>query len=175
MPHLWYRDLQDEARTLVVSGERLRIGRSDACWLVLDSDRVSRVHAELIRDKAGQWTVADHGSANGTNVNGQAVSKHSLTAGDVIGIGGFDLHFIDETAPVEAVLADDPVAGFASVSDAEEIAAQGSALDIINTLLDEAAERRSSDVHIEPTQTGIRVRIRVDGVLEEVRTLPASA
>lgn len=175
MPRLWYRDLQDEACTLVMSGNRLRIGRSDACWLALDSDRVSRVHAELVRDKFGQWTIADHGSANGTKVNGQAVSKHVLTAGDVISIGGFDLHFIDESAPVEARLVDAFVPGFASVSDAEDIADQGSALDIINTLLDEAAERRCSDVHIEPIRTGIRVRIRIDGVLEEVRTLPASA
>ena len=98
MPHLWYRDLQDEARTLVLSGNRLRIGRSDACWLVLDSDRVSRVHAELVKDKAGQWTVADHGSANGSKVNGEAISKHTLSAGDVINIGGFDLHFIDDAA-----------------------------------------------------------------------------
>jgi len=175
MPHLWYRDLQDEARTLVLSGNRLRIGRAETCWLVLDSDRISRVHAELVLDKLGQWTVADHGSANGTKVNGQAVSKHVLTAGDVISLGGFDLHFIDESAPVEAKLAEGPVPGFTSLSDAEEIADQGSALDIINDVLDEAAERRCSDVHIEPTQTGIRVRVRIDGVLEEVRSLPASA
>ena len=174
MPHIWYRDQQDEARTLTLSGSRLRIGRSEACWLVLDSDRVSRVHAELIRDKSGQWSITDHGSANGTNVNGHKVDKHPLNAGDVINIGGFDLHFIDETAPVEATLADEPVPGFASVADAEEITNQGSALDIINDLLDEAAQRRSSDIHIEPTQNGVRVRMRIDGVLEDVRAMPTS-
>ena len=175
MPHIWYRDQQDEARTLVLAGNHLRIGRAENCWLVLNSDRVSRVHAELVHDKSGQWAVADHESANGTMVNGQVVSKHPLSAGDVINIGGFDLHFIDETAPVEATLAEETLPGFAPVADAEEITAQGSALDVINVLLDEAAQRRASDIHIEPTQNGIRVRVRIDGVLEEVRSLPASA
>ena len=175
MPHLWYRDLQNEAQTLALSGNRLRIGRSEACWLVFDSERVSRVHAELLRDNIGHWTITDQGSANGTRVNGQVVKKHVLNAGDVVNIGDFELHFIDDAGPVEAELADRGIQGFASVSDSEESAEQTSALEIINTLMSEAATRRSSDVHIEPTQDGIRVRMRIDGVLEEVRSLPKSA
>ncbi len=54
MPHLWYRDAQDVAHTLTLAGNNRRIGRSEGCWLYLDSDRVSRVHAELTHDGGGQ-------------------------------------------------------------------------------------------------------------------------
>ena len=175
MPHLWYRDLQEEARALSLSGNHLRIGRSEVCWLVLDSDLVSRVHAELTQDNNGRWTISDHESANGTKVNGKLVSRHVLEAGDVINIGEFELHFIGEAEPVEAKLSDKPIRGFTPAGEAEDITELASALETINALLDEAAKRRASDIHIEPTQTGIRVRMRIDGVLEEVRSLPASA
>ena len=177
MPHLWYRDLQDQAHTLTLSGKRLRIGRTQGCWLVLDSDRVSRVHAELTCDDADQWTVTDLGSANGTLVNGQTVTTHQLNPGDVVNVGGFELHFIDESQPIEAELAPEPILGFASIEAAtsNQIASDVSALQTVNALLDEAAQRRSSDLHIEPAPAGIRIRMRVDGVLEQVHALPASA
>lgn len=114
MPHLWYRDLQETAHSLALAGNHLRIGRSEDCWLVLDSHNVSRVHAELIKDNSGQWTISDHGSANGTKINGEPVDRHVLNAGDVINIGGFELHFIAESDTVEAKLADQPVAAFES-------------------------------------------------------------
>jgi len=177
MPHLWYRDLQDQVHTLVLVGKRLRIGRAQGCWLVLDSDRVSRVHVELTCDQAGQWTLADLGSVNGTLVNGQTVDTHPLNAGDVVDVGGFQLHFIEESEPVEAELASEPIHGFASAAAAREnqIAADATALETVNALLDEAAQRRSSDLHIEPTPAGIRIRMRIDGVLEQVHALPASS
>ncbi|MCK4850728.1 MAG: FHA domain-containing protein, partial [Phycisphaerae bacterium] len=177
MPHLWYRDLQDQAHNVVLAGKRLRIGRAQGCWLVLESERVSRVHAELTCDDGGQWTVADLGSVNGTLVNGQTVGTHLLNGGDVVDVGGFELHFIDDSEPVEAELATEPIYGFASTAAAQEnqIASDATALETVNALLDEAAQRRSSDLHIEPTPAGIRIRMRIDGVLEQVHALPASS
>ena len=179
MPNLHYRDLQDQDHTLALVGKRLRIGRVQGCWLVLDSDTVSRVHSELICDQAGQWTITDLGSVNGTLVNDQAVdTPHPLIAGDVVDIGGFRLHFSEESEPVEAELASGPIQGFAStgaVAQKKQIATDASALETVNALLDEAAQRRSSDLHIEPTPAGIRIRMRIDGVLEQVHALPVSA
>ena len=177
MPQLWYRDIQEQSHSLDLSGERLRIGRTEGCWLVLDSDRVSRVHAELTSDHAGQWTVADLGSANGTLLNGETVTTHPLTTGDVINVGGFELHFLDEDEPIEAELAVEPIAGFSSDQSAHDnqIASDATALETINALMDEAVQRRSSDLHIEPTTSGIRIRMRIDGVLEHLHTLPASS
>ncbi len=46
---------------------------------------------------------------------------------------------------------------------------------IVNQLLREAAIDRASDIHFEPTETGVRVRYRIDGVLQDVANLPRSA
>jgi type IV pilus assembly protein PilB len=45
---------------------------------------------------------------------------------------------------------------------------------IANMLLAEAIRKRASDLFIEPWEDSLRVRCRVDGVLEEIRTPPKS-
>ena len=45
-------------------------------------------------------------------------------------------------------------------------------VELVNLLLINAIERRASDIHIEPQHDGIRVRLRIDGVLREVLRLP---
>lgn len=42
----------------------------------------------------------------------------------------------------------------------------------VNTILDYAAKSRASDIHIEPRDKSIKVRYRVDGMLQEAMTLP---
>ncbi len=41
-------------------------------------------------------------------------------------------------------------------------------------LLDEALDRGASDMHVEPVEQGVMVRIRVDGLLQELRLLPVA-
>lgn len=43
---------------------------------------------------------------------------------------------------------------------------------IVNSLIREAVRERASDIHFEPSDTGVRVRYRVDGVLREMAGLP---
>ncbi|MFH0942502.1 MAG: type II/IV secretion system protein [Chloroflexota bacterium] len=45
----------------------------------------------------------------------------------------------------------------------------------LDLLMKEAIKNHSSDIHIEPTEKGIVVRYRIDGVLHEAMTLPTSA
>jgi len=42
----------------------------------------------------------------------------------------------------------------------------------LDKLLEEAVKARSSDIHIEPDETRLRVRYRIDGILHEVASLP---
>jgi type IV pilus assembly protein PilB len=42
----------------------------------------------------------------------------------------------------------------------------------VNSLLAQAIQNRASDLHLEPTETEMRVRYRIDGVLHEVDTVP---
>lgn len=55
--------------------------------------------------------------------------------------------------------------------DAEQ-AKQASVVRLVNEILSEAVEARTSDVHIEVHQTGIKLRYRIDGVLQRQPTPP---
>jgi type IV pilus assembly protein PilB len=45
---------------------------------------------------------------------------------------------------------------------------------VVNKLITQALRDRASDIHVEPQDTGIRVRFRIDGALHDVLTLPSS-
>jgi type IV pilus assembly protein PilB len=44
----------------------------------------------------------------------------------------------------------------------------------LNAILDYAAQSRASDIHIEPREKELKIRYRVDGILQEAMTLPKS-
>lgn len=48
-------------------------------------------------------------------------------------------------------------------------------VDLANLVVSRAVESHATDVHVEPTEEGVRVRHRLDGVLKVVATLPKSA
>ncbi len=49
------------------------------------------------------------------------------------------------------------------------------AVALCDDLLRSAAVRQASDIHIDPSKDGVRVRFRVDGALEDYRRLPLAA
>jgi general secretion pathway protein E len=55
-----------------------------------------------------------------------------------------------------------------------ELAEETPVIDFVNGLFAEALARRASDVHIEPFAEHFTVRMRIDGMLETVRTAPRS-
>jgi Protein of unknown function (DUF3662)/Inner membrane component of T3SS, cytoplasmic domain len=84
--------LVGDGRRSVLSGDRVVVGRSRDCDVVLSDPNVSRRHAELRRD-GGSWTVFDLGSTNGVKVNGQRADRVPLSPGDRITVGLTDLTF----------------------------------------------------------------------------------
>jgi len=56
-----------------------------------------------------------------------------------------------------------------------EAIAGAPAVRALNLLIDEAIKNRASDIHIEPEEDKLRVRYRIDGVLQETMSLPLSA
>ena len=57
---------------------------------------------------------------------------------------------------------------------AREDAPAESAVEATQQILHQALERRASDIHIEPWREGLRVRLRIDGVLHSLSSLPAT-
>jgi hypothetical protein len=81
-----------EGRRHVLSGERVLVGRSRECEVVVSDPNVSRRHIELRRGERG-WDAVDLGSTNGMKVNGRRVGHAALDPGDRITIGITDLTF----------------------------------------------------------------------------------
>jgi type IV pilus assembly protein PilB len=51
---------------------------------------------------------------------------------------------------------------------------EGPVMAFVNQLLRRAVIERASDLHLEPSQDGLRIRFRVDGLLHDVTSAPAS-
>jgi ABC transport system ATP-binding/permease protein len=79
-------------------GSVMTIGRAPGSDIHLPEDGVSRRHAEIGR--AGQdWWIADLGSRNGTQLNGETLvsERRMLASGDSITIAGHTMRFLDPT------------------------------------------------------------------------------
>ena len=86
MPTLIMQEGQGAGRSWPVEKERVIIGRSEDCDVVLAERQVSRHHAQ-IRRLDNQYVLEDLGSRNGTYVNGrQVIEPHILQDGDEIQI-----------------------------------------------------------------------------------------
>lgn len=71
-----------------LSGNRFRIGRETDNDIVMETEGVSRYHAELIRKDGDTWVLKDLGSTNGSKINGEAVSgEKPLRQDDVVALG----------------------------------------------------------------------------------------
>jgi len=57
----------------------------------------------------------------------------------------------------------------------EEEAAARPIIRLVDTLLADGITSRASDIHVEPTETGVIVRYRIDGVLREIMKIPRKA
>jgi general secretion pathway protein E len=59
-----------------------------------------------------------------------------------------------------------------ALDDLQALASQAPVIQLVNLAILEALKRRASDVHIESTADGLRIRHRIDGVLHDAATHP---
>jgi pSer/pThr/pTyr-binding forkhead associated (FHA) protein len=75
----------ERSRDVELDADRVRFGRLPECEVRLESNGVSREHAELVRERAG-WRVRDLGSRNGTRVNGAVIDDIAVAEADEISL-----------------------------------------------------------------------------------------
>ncbi len=66
-------------------------------------------------------------------------------------------------------------ADFEDVEHLRDLASEAPVIRLVNLILQRAVESRASDIHIEPFENRLKVRYRIDGVLQEVESPPASS
>ena len=81
--------------------ESVMIGKAPGNDVVLDADGISRYHARLVVE-AGELTLEDVGSTNGTFVNGAKVTKTTLNRGDKVTLGAVLLQAMYENVSADA-------------------------------------------------------------------------
>lgn len=73
--------VREDGQSQPVTKERFVIGRGRHCDLVIDSTKVSREHAAVVRE-GGEWILEDLGSSNGTWHRRERVTRKRIVDGD---------------------------------------------------------------------------------------------
>jgi type II secretion system protein E len=80
-----------------------------------------------------------------------------------LGVGADTIDTLDEAAGLQVVDENGP-----SDNNLDDAAEDASIIRFVNQVLKDAIELRASDVHLEPFEDELRIRYRIDGVLQEV-------
>lgn len=72
-------------------------------------------------------------------------------------------------------LSDEAVANEDDVEQLRDLASEAPVIRLVNLIMQRAVEARASDIHIEPFENRLKVRYRIDGVLQEMEAPPASS
>ena len=73
-----------------------------------------------------------------------------------------------ETLDAPGVLAED-------IEHLKDLASEAPVIRLVNLILQRAVEQRASDIHVEPFESQLKVRYRIDGVLHEAEAPPSSS
>src|SRR5512147_2513617 len=72
-------------------------------------------------------------------------------------------------------LSDEAARSEDDVEHLRDLASEAPVIRLVNLIIQRAVEARASDIHVEPFENRLKVRYRIDGVLEEVESPPASS
>jgi sigma-B regulation protein RsbU (phosphoserine phosphatase) len=104
VPHLRLASGDGPSEVFALRADRVVLGRSHDCDLILPDVLLSRRHAEIVRTERG-WTLRDLGSLNGTRLNGVRVAgERPLRDGDEIAMSDWRLVFRDADVPSDPTL-----------------------------------------------------------------------
>lgn len=79
-----------------LEGNAWTVGRDATCEIPVDNPLVSRRHLEISKSSEGQYFATDLGSANGTQLNGEALAPNEaiqIVSGDTLSIMSIQLSF----------------------------------------------------------------------------------
>ncbi|HYT66356.1 MAG TPA: ATPase, T2SS/T4P/T4SS family [Vicinamibacterales bacterium] len=107
----------------------------------------------------------------------KALAKYTgVTAGLAVPVSGQKTGSRGESSPGSALVSRSDLDVFEQAASTTAAAREGSdsapIIDLVDLVVNSAITSRASDVHIEPSEKGVLVRHRLDGILKEVMDLP---
>ncbi|MEJ2033125.1 MAG: ATPase, T2SS/T4P/T4SS family, partial [Deltaproteobacteria bacterium] len=69
---------------------------------------------------------------------------------------------------------DDELIDVADIDKLKDMASEAPVIKYVNALIDTAVNRRASDIHLEPFEEGLYIRLRIDGILHDYEIPPRS-
>jgi len=181
----------DEDRLTAVLGEHLNIPVADLRSETVDHEAAQLVPADFarrhvllpIRREGRELAVAmaDPGNLSIVNdlrlITGLSIAPHIAGRSDILAnlsrIHSMKLRIheaaksLEESRPQLTVM-------HSTVFELSSITATSPAVDIVNMLITQGLRDRASDIHIEPQKDYLRIRYRIDGVLQDVAHLPSA-
>jgi type IV pilus assembly protein PilB len=134
------------------------------CELVPIAREGERTLVVAMADPANVVAIDDVEIQTGMNVRTAVATREDILA--VIG----QMTRMD-SAVTEVV--DEEQAEPVELTDLQEAATETPIVKLVNSMLSQAVSQGASDVHFEPGAHEMRVRLRVDGVLQEIAKVPA--
>jgi type IV pilus assembly protein PilB len=181
----------DEDRLTAVLGEHLAIPIADLRREAVDPDAAQLVPADFARrhvllpfrreDGALAVAMADPGNLHLVNdlrlLTGLAIVPHVAGRSDILA----NLSRVHSMRPriheaARSLEESRPQFGITRsiVFELSNITAASPAVEIVNLLITQGLRDRASDIHVEPQKQFLRIRFRIDGVLQDVAHLPTA-
>ncbi len=106
IPKLIILSEQFRGRTFEISKDEMSIGRVDQRDICIKDPTVSTNHCSVY-GRDGHFYVCDHGSTNGTRINGSPIqpgSEQELVNADVLQVGGIEMLFDSDDKSVTTIM-----------------------------------------------------------------------
>ena len=165
LPLVAVRDCPDTPPTLQISPRFLK--QHAVCPIGEDEDAIDL----LVADAQDAYPAEAVALASGRAVRLKIGLRSEIA--DLIeryyGSGRSAMGTIVENVGDETTLSDAD-----DVEHLRDLASEAPVIRLVNLIIQRAVEARASDIHIEPFENRLKVRLRVDGVLEEVESPPAN-
>ena len=143
------------SETFLVAEGLLPVQLQDGCLIVATSDPFSdynRRAIELASNMPVGFVVATQSDIESAlrRLYGPGAKAGTETQADATGDAGYE----------------------EDIQRLKDMAAEAPVIRFVNQLFQEAVEKRSSDIHLEPFHSSLRVRFRIDGLLREMESPP---
>lgn len=131
-------------------------------------DLKNNVLTIAVSDPLAVWPMEDLKLQLGYDIERVLASEKEIT-GAIRRYYGLGAETVDEILTQDKTVIQQSKAEEVEVADMEKSAQDASVIKLVNQILTEAVNSRTTDIHLEPYRDSVRVRYRIDGVLYDMR------